>query len=80
MMKRAMNIRELPKSVQYAAVGVLLVLAVVTLLNWFVVPIFGESLLEMLFGAGVNDAYSSISPRKGEVTVPSSANSDLMVA
>ena len=33
MMKRAMNIQELPKSVQYAAVGVLLVLAVVTLLN-----------------------------------------------
>ena len=60
--------------------GVLLFLAVVTLLNWFVGPIFGVPLLEMLFGAGVNDAYSSISPRKGEVTVPSSANSDLMVA
>jgi len=34
MMKREMNIRDLPKPLQYAAVGVLLVLAVVTLLNW----------------------------------------------
>ena len=41
MMKREMNIRDLPKPLQYAAVGVLLVLAVVTLLNWFVGLIFG---------------------------------------
>ena len=33
MMKREMNIRDLPKPLQYAVVGVLLVLAVVTLLN-----------------------------------------------
>ena len=80
MMKREKSMRDLPKPLQYVAVGMPLVLVVVTLLNWFVVPIFGESLLEMLFGAGVNDAYSSISPRKGEVTVPSSANRNLMVA
>ena len=80
MMKREKSMRDLPKPLKYVAVGMPLVLVVVTLLNWFVVPIFSESLLEMLFGAGVNDAYSSISPRKGEVTVPSSANSDLMVA
>ena len=61
MMKREKSMRDLPKPLQYVAVGMPLVLVVVTLLNWFVVPIFGESLLEMLFGAGVNDAYSSIS-------------------
>ncbi len=44
MMKREMNIRDLPKPLQYAAVGVLLVLAVVTLLNWFVGLIFGVPL------------------------------------
>ena len=61
IMKREMNIPDLPKPLQYAAVGVLLVLAVVTLLNWFVGLIFGVPLLEMLFGPGVNDAYRSIS-------------------
>ena len=45
MMKRELNIRDLPKPLQYAAVGVLLVLAVVTLLNWFVGLIFGVPLL-----------------------------------
>ena len=50
MMKREMNIRDLPKPLQYAAVGVLLVFAVVTLLNWFVGLIYGVPLLEMLFG------------------------------
>ena len=60
-MKRETNIRELPKPLQYAAVGVLQVFAVVTLLNWFVRLIFGVPLLEMLFGPGVNDAYRSIS-------------------
>ena len=61
MMKREMNIRDLPTPLQYAAVGVLLLSAVVTMLNWFVGLIFGVPLLEMLFGAGVNDAYRSIS-------------------
>ena len=61
MMKGEMNIRDLPKPLQHAAVGVLLVLAVVTLLNWFVGLIFGVPLLGMLFGPGVNDAYRSIS-------------------
>ena len=61
MMKREMNIRDLPKPLQYAAVGVLLFLAVVTLLNWFVGLIFGVPFLEMLLGPGVNDAYRSIS-------------------
>ena len=61
MMKREMNIRDLPKPLHYAAVCVLLVLAVMTLLNWFVGLIFGVPLLEMLFGPGVNDAYRSIS-------------------
>ena len=60
MMKREMNIRDLPKPLHHAAVCVLLVLAVMTLLNWFVGLIFGVSLLEMLFGPGVNDAYLSI--------------------
>ena len=57
MMKREMNIRDLPKPLQYAAVGVLLVFVVVTPLNWIV----GTPLLEMLFGPGVNEAYRSIS-------------------
>ena len=61
MMKREMNIRDLPKPLRYAAVGVLLVLAVLTLLDWFVGLICGVPLLEMLFGPGVNDAYRSIS-------------------
>ncbi len=33
MMKHEMNLRDLPKTLQFAAVGVLLVLAVVTLLK-----------------------------------------------
>ena len=49
MMKREMNIRDLPKPLHYAAVCVLLVLALMTLLNWFVGLIFGVPLLEMLF-------------------------------
>ena len=61
MMKREMNIRNLPKQLQYAAVSVLLVLALVTLLNWFVRLIFGVPLLEMLLGPGVNEAYRTIS-------------------
>ena len=61
MMKREMNIRDLPKPLQYAAVGVLLVFVVVTPLNWIVGLIFGVPLLEMLFGPGVNEAYRSIS-------------------
>ena len=61
MIKREINIRGLPKPLQYAAVGVLLLSAVVTMLNWFVGLIFGVPLLEMLFGPGVNDAYRSIS-------------------
>ena len=61
MIKREMNIRDLLKPLQYAAVGVLLLSAVVTMLNWFVGLIFGVPLLEMLFGPGVNDAYRSIS-------------------
>ena len=61
MMNREMNIRDLPKPLQYTAVGVLLILAVVTVLNWFVGLIFGLPLLEMLCGPGVNDAYRSIS-------------------
>ena len=61
MMKREMNIRTLPKPLQYAAIGMLLVLALVTLLNWLVEMIFDVPLLEMLFGPGVNDAYHSIS-------------------
>ena len=40
MMNSEMNIRDLPKPLQYAAGGVLLVLAVVPLLNWFVGLIF----------------------------------------
>ena len=46
---------------QYEAVGVLLVSVVITPLKRIVVLIFGTSLLEMLFGPGVNDAYRSIS-------------------
>ena len=61
MMKREMNIRHLPKPLQYAAVGGLLVFVMVTPLNWIVGLIFGTPLLEMLFGPGVNDAYRSIS-------------------
>ena len=61
MMKREMNIRDLPKPLQYATVGVLLVFVVVTPLNWIVGLIFGTPLLEMLFGPGVNEAYRSIS-------------------
>ena len=61
MMKREMNIRDLPKPLQYAVVGVLLVFVVVTPLNWIVGLIFGTPLLEMLFGTGVNEAYRSIS-------------------
>ena len=60
-MKSEINIRDLPKPLQYAAVGVLLVFVVVTLLNWIVRLTFGTPLLEMLFGPGVNDAYRSIS-------------------
>ena len=36
MLKREMNIRDLPKPLQYAAVRVLLVFVVVTPLNWIV--------------------------------------------
>ena len=61
MMKREMNIRDLPKPLQYVAIGVLLVFVVVTPLNWIVGLISGTPLLEMLFGPGVNDAYRSIS-------------------
>jgi len=61
MMKSEMNIRDLPKPLQYATVGVLLVFVVVTPLNWIVGLIFGTPLLEMLFGPGVNKAYRSIS-------------------
>ena len=35
-MKREMNIRDLQKPLQYAAVGVLLVFVVMTPLNWIV--------------------------------------------
>ena len=49
MMKREMNIRDLPKPLQYAAVGVLLVFVVVTLLNWIVRLTFGTPLLEVRF-------------------------------
>ncbi len=56
MMKREMNIRDLPKPLQCAAVGVLLVFVVVTPLNWI-----GTPLLKVLFGPGVNEAYRSIS-------------------
>ena len=62
MMKREMNIRDLPKPRQYAAVGVLMVFVVVTPLNWIVGLIFSMPLLEMLFGPGVNEAYRSVSP------------------
>ena len=61
MIKREMNIRDLPKPLQYAAVGVLLVSFVVTPLNWIFELIFGTPLLEMLFGPDVNEAYRSIS-------------------
>ena len=60
MMKREMNIRDLPRPLQYAAVGVLLIFVVVKPLNWIVGLIFGTPLLEMLFGPGVNEAYRSI--------------------
>ena len=49
MMKREMNIRDLPKPLQYAAVGVLLVFVVVTPLNWIVRLTFGTPLLEVRF-------------------------------
>jgi len=52
---------ELPKPLQYAAVGVLLVFVVVTPLNWIVGLIFGTPLLEMLFGPSLKEAYRSIS-------------------
>ena len=61
MMKREMNIRDLPKPLQYVAIGVLLVFVVATPLNRIVGLISGTPLLEMLFGPGVNDAYRSIS-------------------
>ena len=61
MMKRGMNIRDLPKPLQCASVGVLLVFIVLTPLNWIVGLIFGTPLLEMLFGPGLNEAYRSIS-------------------
>ncbi len=61
MLKREMNIRDVPKQLRYATVGVLLVLAAVTLLNWFIGMIFGVPLVEMVFNPGVNDAYRSIS-------------------
>ena len=61
MMKRDRNIRDLPKPLQDATVGVLLVFVVVTPLNWIVGLIFGTPLLEMLFGPGVNEDYRSIS-------------------
>ena len=61
MMKHEMNIRDLPKPMQYAAVGVLLLFFVVTPLNWIVGLIFGTPLLEMLFGLCVNEVYRSIS-------------------
>ena len=50
MMKREMNIRDLPKPLRYAAVGVLLDFVVMTPLNWIVGLLFGTPLLEMLFG------------------------------
>ena len=56
MMKREMNIWDLPKPLQYVAIGVLLVFVVVTPLNRIVGLISGTPLLEMLFGPGVNDA------------------------
>ena len=49
MMKRELNIRDLPKPLQYAAVGVLLVFVVVTPLNWIVRLTFGKPLLEVRF-------------------------------
>ena len=61
MMKREMNIRDLPKPLQYAAVRVLLVFVVVKPLNWIVGLIFGTPFLKMLFGPGVNQAYRIIS-------------------
>ena len=61
MMTREMNIRDLPKPLQYAAVSVLLVFVVVTPLNWIVRLTFDTPLLEMLFGPGLNEAYRSIS-------------------
>ncbi len=61
MMKREMNIRDLPKPRQYAVVGVLLVFVVVTPLNWIVGLIFSTLLLGMLFGPGGKEAYRSIS-------------------
>ena len=61
MMKRELNIRDLPKPLQYAAVAVLLFFVVVTPLNCIVGLIFGTPLLEILFGPGLNDAYRSIS-------------------
>ncbi len=49
MMESEMNIRDLPKPLQHAAVGVLLVFVVVTPLNWIVRLTFGKPLLEVRF-------------------------------
>ena len=49
MMKSKINIRDLPRRLQYAAVGVLLVFVVVTPLNWIVRLTFGTPLLEVRF-------------------------------
>ena len=49
MMKCKINIRDLPRRLQYGAVGVLLVFVVVTPLNWIVRLTFGTPLLEVRF-------------------------------